>query len=130
MFEKVYSLDIFKWIDKSVVENIISNCEIRKVKKWEKLLKEADESNGEWYILKDGNVSVSIWWKEVAELSSWDMFWEIALLNEEKRTATVTAITDIEVIVLNLDNLIEMINNDDNRINKRIMRRIEENLEI
>jgi CRP-like cAMP-binding protein len=49
-------------------------------------------------------------------------------LNEEERTATVTAITDIEVIILSIDNLINMINNDDDRINKTIIKRIEENI--
>jgi hypothetical protein len=36
--------------------------------------------------------------------------------------------TDLEVIILSLDNLIEMINNDENKINKEIIRRLEENL--
>ncbi len=129
MFEKIYALEIFKWIEQDVVQNIINNCKTRKIPASEKIIREGDESNGEWYILKEWNVAISIWWQKVAELSSWDIFWEIALLNEEKRTATVTAITDIEVIVLNLDNLIEMINSDDNTINKTIMSRIEENLE-
>jgi CRP-like cAMP-binding protein len=40
------------------------------------------------------------------------MFGEIALLNEEKRTATVEAIENTEVIILTLDNLINLINND------------------
>jgi CRP-like cAMP-binding protein len=51
-------------------------------------------------------------------------------LNEEQRTATVEALEPTEVIVLTLNNLIEMINNDDNSINKEIIRRIEENLMI
>lgn len=129
MFEKIYSLEIFKWIEQEVVQNIINNCETRKILAWEKIISEGDESNGEWYILKEWNVSISISWQKIAELSMWDIFWEIALLNEETRTASVKAITDIEVIVLSLENLIEMINSDDNSINKTIMSRIEENLE-
>jgi CRP-like cAMP-binding protein len=57
------------------------------------------------------------------------MFGEIALLNEEERTATVEAIEDTEVIILTLNNLINLINNDSNNINKEIIKRIEENLE-
>jgi len=37
--------------------------------------------------------------------------------------------SDTEVIILTLDSLIEMINNDENKINKVIMKRIEENLQ-
>jgi hypothetical protein len=40
----------------------------------------------------------------------------------------VEAIEDVEVIVLTLECLIEMINHDDNSINKEIVRRIEENI--
>ncbi|USN59514.1 MAG: cyclic nucleotide-binding domain-containing protein [Candidatus Peribacteria bacterium] len=64
----------------------------------------------------------------MAELHNGDIFGEIALLNEEERSASVEAISDIEVIVLTLDHLIDMINNDENNINKEVMRRIEENI--
>ncbi len=130
MPENIYSLKIFEWFDKEIVDSIIDNCETRLINSWEMIIVEWEESNGEWYILKRWKVSISIGWNRIAELSSWDIFWEIALLNEEERTATVSAITDIEVIVLKLENLIEMINNDENKINKTIMSRIEENLKM
>jgi len=57
------------------------------------------------------------------------MFGEIALLNEEARTATIIAEEDVETIVLSQDILFTMIENDNNSINKEIMRRMEENLE-
>lgn len=57
------------------------------------------------------------------------MFGEIALLNEELRSATVVAESDVSVAILSQDALFEMIENDDNSINKEIMRRMEENLE-
>lgn len=130
MPENIYSLKIFKWFDKESVDNIINNCETRIINSWEMIIIEWEESNGEWYILKRWKVSISISWNQIAELSSGDIFWEIALLNEEQRTATVSAISDIEVIVLKIENLIEMINNDENKINKTIMTRIEENLKM
>jgi len=91
---------------------------------------EWEKSNWKWYIIKNWKVSVKIWWQEVAVLWKWDIFWEIALLNEEERLATIEALTQLEVIVLNQENLLEMIENDDNTINKSIMKRIEENLKI
>ncbi len=130
MPESIYSLKIFEWFDKEIIDSIINNCEIRYITAWEMIIVEWEESNWEWYILKRWKVSISIRWNRIAELSSGDIFWEIALLNEEERTATVTASTDIEVIVLKLENLIEMINNDENKINKTIMNRIEENLKM
>ena len=85
---------------------------------------ENDASNWEWYIIKSGNVEIIIWWTREAELGVWDIFWEIALLNEEDRTATVRAIKNLKVFVLNIDHLMEMINNWSNLINKTILSRI------
>ena len=128
MPETIYNLKIFSWIDKETVEKIILNCNEEKFTKDEIIMFEWEESNGKWYIIKNGRVSISIKWNKIAELWSWDIVWEIALLNEEPRTATVKALEDVENIVLTLDHLVEMINNDDNSINKEIIRRIEENL--
>ena len=128
MPESIFKLKIFSGINKEVVEDIILHSEEKEFKAWEMILTEWDPSNWEWYIIKNGRVSISIKWQKIAELSNWDMVWEIALLNEEKRTASVKAIEDSEVIILTLDSLINMINHDDNSINKEIIRRIEENL--
>lgn len=128
MPENIYNLEIFKWISHDVIEHIISSCEERTYKEWEMILVEWADSNWEWYILKSWKVLISINNTKIAELNAWDIFWEIALLNEELRTATVTALSDIQVIILSLDNLIEMINNDANKINKTIINRIEENI--
>lgn len=128
MPETIYNLEIFKGIDKNIIDSIILECEERKYSAWEMIIIEWEESNWEWYIIKSGRVAIWINWNRIAELNAWGIFWEIALLNEEERTATVTAIDDIEVIVLSIDNLVDMINNDDDTINKTIMTRIEENI--
>lgn len=129
MPENIYLLKIFEGIEKNTVDFIINNCEIRSYNKWAILMSEWDNSNQEGYILKSWKVSINIHEQDIKKLDEWDIFWEIALLNEETRTATVTAIKNIQVIVLKLEHLIEMINSDDNRINKKIISRIEENLE-
>ncbi len=128
MPESIFNLKIFRWIDKKVVENIILNSNEKSFSESEIIMLEWEESNWEWYIIKSWCVNISIWWKHIADLSQWNIFWEIGLLNEEKRTATVTANSDVEVIILTLDTLIEMINHDENFINKEIIRRMEENL--
>ncbi len=128
MVEAIYSLKIFKWIDRDVVEKIINNCKEKVFKESEIIFLQWDISNWEWYIIKSGRVKISINDKKIAELWTWDIVWEIALLNDEERTATVEAIENVEVIVLTLECLIEMINHDDNSINKEIVRRIEENI--
>jgi CRP-like cAMP-binding protein len=128
MPESIFILKIFQWLDNLVIKNIISNCESREYKDWEMIIMEGEDSNWEGYILKNWRVSVSIWWNHIVDLSSWDIFGEIALLNEEERTATVYSQWDIEVIVLRLPDIIKMISLDDT-INKTVIERIEENLE-
>ncbi|RKW24615.1 cyclic nucleotide-binding domain-containing protein, partial [Candidatus Gracilibacteria bacterium] len=92
MFERIYSLKIFEGIDKEIIDNIIKNCEVRKYLQGEIIIMEHEESNGEGYILKSGNVEIIIGGQKVAELGFGDIFGEIALLNEENRTATVRAL--------------------------------------
>jgi CRP-like cAMP-binding protein len=128
MPESIFILKIFQWLDKLVIKNIINNCESREYKDWEMIIMEGEDSNWEGYILKNWRVSISIWWNHIVDLSSWDIFGEIALLNEEERTATVYSQWDIEVIVLRLPDIIKMISLDDT-INKTVIERIEENLE-
>jgi len=128
MFERIYSLKIFEGIEKETITKIINECKIREYLAWEIIMMEWTESNWEWYIIKSGNVEILIWGQRVAELGSGDIFGEIALLNEENRTATVRAINDLKVFVLNIDHLLDMINNGSNLINKTILSRIEANL--
>lgn len=129
MPESIYHLGIFAGLEKEIIDEILNSCELRNYNEKEILMMEAEASNAEGYIIKHGRVSISIGGQKVAELAAWDMVGEIALLNEEARTATVTALADTEVIILTIDHLITMINNDSNTINKEIMRRIEENLD-
>lgn len=128
MPESIYELQIFKWIEKDTVHDVILRCEERAYWEWKIIISEWEMSNWEWYILKRGKVEISIKGQKIAELNPWDIFGEIALLSDEERTATVKAISDLEVIVISLNNLIEMINNDNNTINKTIIKRIEENV--
>ncbi len=128
MINNILNLEIFKWIEKEIIEEIILSTPEKKFKNWEIILVENSASNWEWYIIKSWRVKISIKWQKIAELSAWNIVWEIALLNEENRTATVETLEDTTMLILTLDTIINMINNDDNSINKEIIRRIEENL--
>ncbi len=126
--QNIYSLKIFNWLEKETIDYIVNNSAKEKFSFWEKIISQWEESNWKWYIILSWEVEVEIWWKKVAKLWDWEIFWEIALLNEEERTATIKAISDVETIVLSQDTLIEMINNWNETINKDIMNRLEQNL--
>lgn len=126
--QNIYDLKIFYWLNKDTIDYIVNNSAKEKFSFWETIISQWEESNWKWYIVLSWEVVVEIWWKNIAKLWVWEIFWEIALLNEEERTATVKANTNVELIVLTQENLFEMINSWNETINKDIMKRIEENL--
>ena len=127
--EKVKKLPIFDNIEWSVVDEILKSASRENFAPWETIMEQGDQPNGKGYIIEEGSVDVLVNWVATAKLTAGDMFGEIALLNEELRSATVIAESDVIVAILSQDTLFEMIENDDNSINKEIMRRMEENLE-
>lgn len=126
--QDIYSLKIFTWLEKHVIDIIIKNSPSEIFHPGEIIIIEWTPSNGRGYIIQSWSVKVEIGWKSITTLWVWEIFWEIALLNEDLRTATITATSQTEVIVLNQENLIEMINNGNESINKDIMDRLEYNL--
>jgi len=127
--EKIQKLGIFDGIDSSIVEEILSNAARETFLSATIIMQQWEQPNGKWYIIEDGSVDVWVNGNSTAKLTAWDIFWEIALLNEEERSATIVAESDVTLIVLSQEMLFEMISNDNNSINKEIMRRMEENLE-
>ena len=127
---KIYELKIFQWVEKDVIDAILKNSERENYCSWDTILSQWEDSNGKWYIVTQGSVDIIIDENYRTSLNEWDIFGEIALLNEEQRTATVQAKTDIEVIILTQEHLFELINNGNYSINADIMNRIEENLKV
>lgn len=126
--QKTKRLKIFNGIEDSVVDEIFKRAERKKFLSWETIIQQNDYPNSTGYIIEEWSVVVEINGKETAKLTPGDIFGEIALLNDEPRTASVIAESDVKTILITEDMLFEMINNDNNSINKEIMRRMEENL--
>lgn len=127
--QNIYDLEIFSWIEKDIVDEILKSSKIERFSFWEYVILQWDESNGKWYIIKSWEVLVEINNQEIKKLSTWEIFWEIALLNEEQRVASIKVISEnAEFLILSQDDLIEMVNNWSELINKNIMQRLEENL--
>lgn len=128
MNNAIYNLKIFADLDKEIIDDVINHAKIEYYQPWEIILLQWDESNGKWYIIKSWEVKVEVNNLQVALLWVWDIFWEIALLNEEPRTATIIALTDVETIIISIDDIMELISNWNSSINNDIMARIEANL--
>jgi len=127
--KKVQKLKIFSGISEEVITELLGNAPIEAFTLGETIIEEWALSDGKWYIIKLGEVVVSRGWEQISRLGSGDIFGEIALLNEEQRTATVEALEDVEAIVISQEDILAMLNDDESNINKEIIRRMEANLE-
>ena len=65
-----------------------------------KVLTREGESGREFFVIVEGEVSVTKGGTEVRRLSAGDFFGEIALIEDRPRTATVTATTPLRFFVL------------------------------
>lgn len=126
--QKIYELQIFQWVDKNIIDEIINNSPKEVYNADSVIISQWDENNGKWYILLSWTVNIIIDGEYRTSLWEWNIFWEIALLNEEERTATVQAKTDIECLIISQETIFNLINNGNYSINADIIERIEENL--
>ncbi|MDD5213628.1 MAG: cyclic nucleotide-binding domain-containing protein [Candidatus Gracilibacteria bacterium] len=126
--EKLHELKIFTGIDRDILDNLLNNLQKEKFLSDQIILNEGDETNGKAYIIISGEVDIIINGEKISSLQEGDIFGEIALLNEEDRTATVIAKTDLELLVITQDAILEIMS-EDNSLNKEIMRRVQENIE-
>lgn len=128
-WKNVGQLKIFDGIEENTMRDILDSAERKGFRAGTVIMEQNDKPDGFGYIIEKWTVDVWIDMTQTTTLTDGEMFGEIALLNEEPRTATIVAKTDTIAIVLSQDILFQMIENDDNSINKEIMRRMEENLE-
>ena len=69
------------------------------------VLREGKMSGVGFFILEEGEASVSVGGDEVGRLQPGDHFGELGLISERARTATVTAVTPITCLVMDSWNL-------------------------
>jgi CRP-like cAMP-binding protein len=74
-----------------------NNIEARTFKGGSTIFREGDEAS-ELFVIKSGQVRVQIGNRTIRELGAESIFGEMALIDSEPRSATVTAITDVELV--------------------------------
>ncbi len=97
MIEKLKKLYIFEWLEEAFLKKILETSQIKLFKANDFVFQEGDKTENS-FILISGVVSVIKWWKIVNTIFEWDIFWEIWLVFNEPRTATIKAETNIEVL--------------------------------
>jgi CRP/FNR family cyclic AMP-dependent transcriptional regulator len=74
-----------------------NNIEARSFKAGSVIFREGDAAN-ELFVIKSGQVRIQIGNRTVTELGQESIFGEMALIDSEPRSATATAITDVELV--------------------------------
>lgn len=95
------------------LENFCGQCERLLLSPGDLLFSQGDEA-GDAYAIDEGWISISRKDEDgnemvFAHLSKGGLFGELAILDEEPRSATATAITNVELVVLERDRLLEII---------------------
>jgi CRP-like cAMP-binding protein len=128
-FVKLKDIYLFEWISKDLVNFIVDNSRRVEYAKFDYVLHQWQESDWNAYIIQSWIAKVEINNEEAKTLQEWDIFWEIALITNEKRTASVKAETDLVLLKINKDLLHKIIKEFKNwkKIQEEIVNRIKEN---
>lgn len=128
---KIEHIYLFEWFEKVFLESILINSVFKNYSKWDIIIQEWEKSDNAYII-----ISWIVWVfkdnKNINTIFEWDIFWEISLITNEPRTASIIAQTDIEVLVLSKENLLKIINTLPNwdKIKTTILNRIIQNNDI
>lgn len=93
-------VDIFQSSPDSVLDSLAQVIKIEQVPSGTQIIKKGDEGNC-MYVMTDGKVKIHDGQHTIVELDGHQVFGELALLNTEPRTASVTTVQDS--ILLRLD---------------------------
>jgi CRP-like cAMP-binding protein len=74
-----------------------NNIESRRFKAGNTIFREGDEAN-ELFVIKSGKVRIQIGNRTLTELEPDSIFGEMALIDNEPRSATAIAVTDVELV--------------------------------
>ena len=74
-----------------------NNLESRRFKAGSTIFREGDEAN-ELFVIKSGKVRIQIGNRTLTELEPDSIFGEMALIDNEPRSATAIAVTDVELV--------------------------------
>ena len=74
-----------------------NDIETRKVRAGDVIFREGDKAD-ELFVIKSGSVRIQVGNRTMADLAADNIFGEMALIDNEPRSATAVAITDVELV--------------------------------
>lgn len=130
MTTDIESLYIFDGFSKEEIAYFLLMSQTQYHKWGKKILSIGDQSNGCAYYINSGHVRVIQGGSEVAILGSGAFFWEVALITDEPRNATVETIDDVELQVFMKDDFLMLLSRSGHskemkeEIRRRILERV------
>lgn len=130
MSTSVENLYIFDGFSKEEIAYFLLMSQTQYHKWGKKIITVGDQSNGCAYYINSGHVRVIQGGSEVAILGPGSFFWEVALITDEPRNATVETIDDIELQVFMKDDFLMLLSRSGHskemkeEIRRRILERI------
>jgi CRP/FNR family transcriptional regulator, cyclic AMP receptor protein len=97
--ERLRAVGIFSGLSGKELERLSAWTDEISIREGEELATEGRFAH-EFFVIEDGSAEVLQGGERIGELGAGDFFGEIALLETERRTATVRATTPMEVIVM------------------------------
>ena len=97
--DNLQSLPPFKGLSRARLRDITRLADHVKVAKGRTLIEEG-QIGTEFFLILDGTVGVTNRGRRLNTLGSGDFFGELAALNRGRRNATVTALSDVELLVI------------------------------
>ncbi len=123
------NLYLFEWLSDEEISYFRLIMWVHEFKAWETIISEWDKSNNLAYIIESWLVDVFRNWERVASLWEWELFWEIALITNEPRTATVVTNKDSKVFSFLKNDFLFLYERSGkiNEIKEKILNRIKDN---
>jgi CRP-like cAMP-binding protein len=106
--ELIRGLPLFELCSKRDLRRIASLAEERRLDAGVELIREG-EPGTEFYVVVDGEIEVRRGTRRVARLGPGSFVGEIALLSRSPRTATVVAVTPLEVLAIEGRSFVELL---------------------
>ncbi len=99
---------IFAALPPAVLERLARNLVPQRVRPGDTVIREGDVGD-RFYVIRAGDAAVSVAGQTIASLGPGDYFGEIALLRDVLRTATVVAVSDLDLLSLERDMFLEVL---------------------
>lgn len=106
--ELLRRLPIFAPLSAPSMERILVEIERADLPSGTEVIREGDPGD-RFYVVADGRFDVSVRGTKISEGATGDYFGEIALLRDVPRTATVTAVTPLSLIVIERERFLEAV---------------------